>query len=72
MVHSKAPYPHTADGGKFKRWKKQPLLWGRSNLGGILRDDLGEGNCESKIAARQWEVIFCREAFLREKLKGNN
>ena len=24
----------------------------------ILRDDLGEGNCESKIAARRWGVNF--------------
>ena len=31
-------------------------------MGGILRDNLGEGNCESKIAARQWGVNFCREA----------
>ena len=27
-------------------------------MGGILRDNLGEGNCESKIAARQWGVNF--------------
>ena len=39
-----------------------PLLWGRGNLGGILRDNFGEGNWESKIAARQWGVNFCREA----------
>ena len=38
---------------------KLPLLWGRGNLGGILRDNLGEGNCESKVAARQWGVNFC-------------
>ena len=31
-------------------------------MGGILRDNLGEGNCESKIAARQWGVNFRREA----------
>ena len=31
-------------------------------MGGILRDNLAEGNCESKIAARQWGVNFCREA----------
>ena len=42
--------------------KKCPLLWGRGNLGGILGDNLGEGNCESKIAARQWGVNFCCEA----------
>ena len=35
---------------------------GRGNLGGILRDNLGEGKCDSKIAARQWGVNFCREA----------
>ena len=38
------------------------LPWGRGNLGGILRDNLGEGNCASKIAAREWGVNFCREA----------
>ena len=48
-------------GGTFER-RKKPLLWGRGNLGGILRDNLGEGNCKSKIAARQWGVSFCREA----------
>ena len=48
--------------GQFWKRKKCPLLWGRGNLGGILRDNLGEGNWESKIAARQWGVNFCREA----------
>ena len=38
-------------------------LWERGNSGGILRDDWGEGNCESKIAARQWESMCCRETF---------
>ena len=54
-------YPHRE--GKFERGKKA-LLWGRGNLGGILGDNLGEGNCEPKIVARQslWGVIFCREA----------
>ena len=36
--------------------------WQRGNFGGILRDNLGEGNCESKIAARQWGVNFRCEA----------
>ena len=31
---------------------------GKGNLGGILRDNLGEGNCESKIAGRQWGSQF--------------
>ena len=53
-------YPHR--GGNFERGKKSPLLWGRGNLGGILRDNLGEVNCESKIAAGQLGVNFCREA----------
>ena len=48
--------PHR--GGNFERGKKSPLLWGRGNLGDILRDNLGEGNCKSKIAARQWGVNF--------------
>ena len=44
-------------------WKRKqsPLLWGRGNLGGILRGNLGEGSCESKTAARQRGVKFCRE-----------
>ena len=29
----------------------------------FIRDNLGEGNCDSKIAARQWGVNVCREAF---------
>ena len=33
-------------------------------MGVILRDNLGEGNCESGIAARQWGVKFCSEASL--------
>ena len=39
------------------------LLWGKGNLGGILRDNLGEGDCESKIAARQWGVnlLVCQD-----------
>ena len=40
--------------GHFERGKKGPLLWGRDSLGGILGDNLGEGNCESKIVSRQW------------------
>ena len=38
--------------------KKSPLLWGRDILGGISGDNLGEGNCESKIASRQWGDNF--------------
>ena len=49
-------YPHC--GGNFERAKKSPLLWGRGNLGSILRDNLGEGNCESKIARDSGESIF--------------
>ena len=30
--------------GQFGNRKKSPLLWGRGTLGGILRDNLGEGN----------------------------
>ena len=39
-------YPHRR--GNFERGKKNPLLSGRGNLGGILRGNFGEGNCESK------------------------
>ena len=38
-------YPHRR--GNCERIKR-PLLGGRGNLGGILRDNLGEGDCESK------------------------
>ena len=36
--------------GQFGKRRNCPLLWGRGNLGGILRGNFGEGNCESKIA----------------------
>ena len=38
----------------LKESKKNPLLWARDSLGGILRDNSGEGSCESKIVSRQW------------------
>ena len=43
-------------GGYFLREALKPSLRVREsdNSGCILRDNLGEGNCESKIAARQW------------------
>ena len=34
---------------------------GREQFGDVLGDNLGEGNCKSKIVARQWGVNFCRE-----------
>ena len=34
--------------GQFWKRKKCPLLWGRGNLGGILRDNVGEGNLRVK------------------------
>ena len=57
-IASQLPSPR----GRFWKRKNCPLWWARDSLGGILRGNLGEGNCESKIAARQWESIFCREA----------
>ena len=45
----------------LKEDRTNPLLWGRDSLGGILGDNLCEGNCESKIASRQWGDNFCRE-----------
>ena len=54
-------YPHRR--ANFERRKKRALSCGGEAIwGGILRDNLGEGNCESKIAARQWGVNFCCEA----------
>ena len=57
VSHLSRNYPHR--GVNFE--EKSPLLWGRDSLGGILGDNLGEGNCESKIASRQWGDNFCRE-----------
>ena len=53
-------YPHR--GGDLERGKKPPLVGVRDGLGGILGDNLGEGNCESKIVLRERGDNFCREA----------
>ena len=37
-------------------------------MGGILRDNLGEGNRESKIAARQWGGERLQTRFARHGL----
>ena len=49
-------YPHR--GGNFERGRRSSPFWVRDSLGGILGDNLGEGNCESKIVWRQWGDIF--------------
>ena len=56
-VVSQLPSP----GGVISKEAKIPLLWARGNLGGILGDSLGRGNCESKINPRQRGDKFCRE-----------
>ena len=43
----------TLTAGLILKEDKKPSLVGRDSLGGILGDNLGEGNCESKIASRQ-------------------
>ena len=43
--------------------KKDLSCGGGGNWGGHLRGNLGEGNCESKIVARQWGVNFYSEAW---------
>ena len=48
----------TLTAGVILKEEECPLLWVRHSFGGILGDNLGEGNCESKIVARQWETIF--------------
>ena len=58
MSHLSRNYPHR---GLILKEDKKPSLVGERQLGGILGDNLGEGNCESKIASRQWEDNFCRE-----------
>ena len=59
----------TLTAGVILKRPKLPLLWGRGNLGGILRDNLGEpgeGNCESnfccKTTGSRRGLNFCREA----------
>ena len=42
--------------GAILKEEKMPSLVGRGNLGGIVRDNSCEGNCGSKIAARQSAV----------------
>ena len=44
VSHLSRNYPHR---GLILKETKSPLLWGRDSLGGILGDNLGEGNCES-------------------------
>ena len=41
-IVSQLPSPQ----GLFWERHSSPLLWARDNFGGILRDNLGEGNCE--------------------------
>ena len=48
-------YPHC--GSNFESGK-QPSLAGERQLGCILGDKLGEGNCESEIVSRQWGNNF--------------
>ena len=52
----------TLTAGALLKEEKKPSLVGERHLEAISRDNLGEGNCESKFAARQWGVNFCREA----------
>ena len=46
------------DPGSHTDLETKHEAWGRGNVGGILRDNLGEDACESKIATRQWGVNF--------------
>ena len=51
----------TLSAGVILKEKQGPLLWARDSVGGISGDNLGKGDCESKIVARQWGDNFCRE-----------
>ena len=51
----------TLSAGVILKEEKCPFLWERDSFGGVLGDNWGEGNCESKIVARQWGVNFYRE-----------
>ena len=57
-IEAQLPSPR----GQFWKKTKRPLLWGERQFGRHLRDNLGGGNCESKLAARQWGDNFCLEA----------
>ena len=48
--------------GQFWKKKKETSLVGERQFGRHCKRQLGEGNCESKITARQWGVNFLREA----------
>ena len=49
-------YPHR--GGDVERGTRNPLFVGRGDLGEFLRDNLGEGNCESRLPRDNGESIF--------------
>ena len=49
-------YPHR--GGNFETGKKSPLLWGRGNLGGNLRDNLAGVIASQKLQRDSGESIF--------------
>ena len=48
----------TLTAGVILKEEKSPLLCLRGSSGGILGDNLGEGNCESKIVLETGESIF--------------
>ena len=52
------PKNQGTEGQGLKEEKNVLYCGGGGNLGGILRDNFGEGNWESNIAARQWESII--------------
>ena len=55
--------PSPGGGGQFWKKKKTLSCGGEANLGGIFKRQFGgEGNCESKMVARQLGSQFCREA----------
>ena len=50
-------------GAILKEEKMASTVGGERQFGRhFKRESLGEGNCRSKIAARQWGVNFCSEA----------
>ena len=56
------PRNYPRRGGNFESRRKALSCGGEAIWEVFLRGNLGEGNCESRIAARQWGVNFCREA----------
>ena len=57
--------------GVILKEEKSPLL-GRDSSGGILGDNLGKGNCESKIVSRVGRQFLPRDIRMSRRVLGQN